>query len=98
MAFSACPRCTQTLPTRPAQYCDVCGQEDMVDLDDPAEVASLESDIASRRAELNDVIASIDSNLARMRARRSGLLLQAKDKAEADINRPWRSRTRHFFR
>ena len=86
VAFSACPRCTQTLPTRLPQYCDVCGQEDLVDLNDPAEVASLESDIASRQAELNDAIASIGSNLARMRVRRSGLL-QTKDKAEADINR-----------
>ena len=86
VAFSACPRCTQTLPTRLPQYCDVCGREDLVDVADPAEVASLESDIASRRAELNDAIALIDSNLARMRARRSGLL-QTKDKAEADINR-----------
>ncbi len=86
VAFSACPRCTQTLPTRPALCCDVCGQEDLVDLADPAEVASLETDIASRQAELKDAIAAIESNLARMRARRSGLM-QTKDKAEADINR-----------
>ncbi|CAI2934348.1 AAA family ATPase [Aminobacter niigataensis] len=86
VAFSACPRCTQSLPTRPAQCCDVCGQEDLVDLGDPAEVAALEADIASRRAELKEAIAAIDSNLARMRAERSGLL-QTKDKAEADINR-----------
>ena len=86
VAFSACPRCTQTLPTRPTQCCEVCGQDDLVDFTDPAEVASLEADIASRRAELKDAIAAIDSNLARMRAQRSGLL-QTKDKAEADINR-----------
>lgn len=86
VAFSACPRCTQALPTRPAQCCDVCGQEDLVDLADPAEVAALEADIANRRAELKEAIAAIDSNLAKMRARRSGLL-QTKDKAEADINR-----------
>lgn len=86
VAFRACPRCTQTLPTRPAQCCDVCGQQDLVDLADPAEVASLEADIASRRAELNEAIAAIDSNLAKIRVRRAGLL-QTKDKAEADINR-----------
>ena len=86
VAFSACPRCTQALPTRPAQCCDVCGQEDLVDLADPAEVAALEADIASRRAELKEAIAAIDTNLAKMRAQRS-CLLQTKDKAEADINR-----------
>lgn len=86
VAFSTCPRCTQALPTRPAQCCDVCGQEDVVDLADPAEVAALEADIAIRRAELKEAIAAIDSNLAKMRAQRSSLL-QTKDKAEADINR-----------
>ncbi|CDX54738.1 conserved hypothetical protein [Mesorhizobium plurifarium] len=86
VAFNACPRCTQALPVRPAQCCEVCGQEDLVDLADPAEVAALEADIASRQAELKEAIAAIDSNLAKMRARRSGLL-QTKDKAEADINR-----------
>lgn len=86
VAFSACPRCTQTLPTRQAQFCDVCGQEDLVDLTDPGQLAALETDIASRRAELKEAIAEIDSNLAKMQAQRS-LLLQAKDKAEADINR-----------
>lgn len=68
------------------QGCEVCGQEDLVDLADPAEVAALEADIASRRDELKDAITAIDSNLARMRAQRSGLL-RTKDKAEADINR-----------
>lgn len=86
VAFSACPRCTQALPSRPAQCCEVCGQEDLVDLADPAEVAALEADIASRRTELKEAIATIDSNLASMRARRLNLL-QAKDRAEADINR-----------
>lgn len=86
VAFNACPRCTQALPVRPAQCCEVCGQEDLVDLADPAEVAALEADIASRQAELKEAIAAIDSNLAKMRARRSGLL-QTKDKAEANINR-----------
>jgi len=86
VAFSACPRCSQTLPTRAAQCCDVCGQEDLVALADPGEVAALEADIASRRAELKDAIAAINGNLAKMRARRAGLL-QTKDKAESDINR-----------
>jgi hypothetical protein len=86
VAFRACPRCTQALPTRPAQCCDVCGQEDLVDLADPGELAALEADIASRRAELQDAIIAIDSNLARMGSQRSGLL-HTKDKAEADINR-----------
>ena len=86
VAFSTCPRCTQALPSRPTQCCEVCGQEDLVDLPDPTEVAALEADIASRRAELKDAITAIDDNLARMRVQRSGLL-RTKEKAEADINR-----------
>ena len=86
VAFSNCPRCTQALPTRPAQCCEVCGQEDLIDLADPGEVAALDSDIASRRAELTEAIAKIDRNLAKIRTKRSALV-QAKDKAEADINR-----------
>lgn len=96
VAFGACPRCTQTLPTRPAQCCDVCGQEDLIDVVDPAEVAALESDIASRRAELKDAIATIDGNLASMRARRSGLL-QTKDQAEANINRAFAEQDSAFL-
>ncbi|KXG85361.1 ATP-binding protein [Agrobacterium bohemicum] len=86
VAFSACPRCTQALPTRLTQCCDVCGQEDLADLADPAEVSALEADIASRRAELQEAIAAIDNNLAKTQAQRSDLL-QTKEKAEADINR-----------
>ncbi|WP_417708242.1 AAA family ATPase [Roseibium aggregatum] len=86
VAFGTCPRCTQALPKRPAQCCDVCGQEDRADLADPAEVAALETDIASRRAELKEAITAIDNNLVRLRAQRSSLLL-IKEKAEADINR-----------
>lgn len=86
VAFNACPRCSQALPIRPPQCCELCGQEDLVDLADPAEVAALEADITSRQAELKEAIAAIDTNLAQMRALRSGLL-QTKDKAEADINR-----------
>lgn len=86
VSFDACPRCTQALPGRPARCCEVCGQEDLVDPADPAEVAALEADIASRQAELKEAITAIDSNLAKIRARRSGLLA-TKDKAEADINR-----------
>jgi rRNA maturation endonuclease Nob1 len=86
VAFSNCPRCTQALPTRSAQCCDVCGQEDLIDFADPGEVAALDSDIASRRAELTDAIATIDRNLAKIRTKRSALV-QTKDKAEADINR-----------
>ncbi len=86
VAFTACPRCSQALPQRAAQCCDVCGQEDLLDVTDPAEVAELEADIASRRGELNEVITAIENNLGSMQAHRA-TLLQTKDKAEADINR-----------
>jgi rRNA maturation endonuclease Nob1 len=55
--FTACPRCSQSLPHHERQCCEVCGQEDVVDLADPAEVAALEVDIASRRTELSEAIA-----------------------------------------
>jgi hypothetical protein len=86
VAFIACPRCSQNLPSRPTRCCEVCGQDDLVDLADPAEVAALEVDITSRRAELNDAIAAIDKSLTEIRARRASLL-KPKNKAEADINR-----------
>lgn len=86
VAFSNCPRCSQSLPSRPARCCDVCGQEDVVDLADPTQVVALEADIANRRAELNDAIAAIDKSLTQMRARQASLL-KSKNKAEADINR-----------
>ncbi len=84
--FAACPRCSQLLPHRDGQCCEVCGQEDVIDLADPGEVAALEVDIASRRTELSEAIAAIDSNFVSIRSRRARTL-QAKDKVEADLNR-----------
>jgi len=84
--FADCPRCAQLLPHHPPSCCEVCGQEDLVELADPAEVAALEVDIASRRAELTEAMAAIDTNLATMRSQKAGLL-QTKDRIEAELNR-----------
>jgi hypothetical protein len=84
--FVDCPRCAQPLPHHPVGCCEVCGQADQVELADPVEVAALEIDIASRRAELNEAMVAIDVNLAQMHARKAGLV-RRKDKIEADLNR-----------
>lgn len=86
LKFVDCPRCAQQLPPHAPSCCEVCGQEDLMDLADPAEVAALEVDIASRRAELDGAMAAIDANLARMSAEK-GRIIQSKDRMEAELNR-----------
>lgn len=84
--FVDCPRCLQQLPERPRLCCDVCGQEDRMELADAAEQAAIERDIEARRADLDGVIAAIDGNLARLRRRRDKLVT-AKAGLETERNR-----------
>ena len=86
LKFQDCPRCAQQLAPHVPGCCEVCGQEDRKDLEDPAELATLEVDISSRRAELNGAIAAIDANLTRIRIEK-GRILQSKDRMEAELNR-----------
>jgi len=72
--FVDCPRCLQHLPERPRLCCDVCGQEDRMELADPAEQGAIERDIVARRADLEDAIRAIDRNLERLRRRQDALL------------------------
>lgn len=74
VGFADCPRCTQSLPARPARCCEVCGQDDRLELTDAAEQAALELDIASRRADLDSAIEEIDRSLTRIRLRRERAL------------------------
>lgn len=84
--FIDCPRCLQHLPERPRLCCDVCGQEDRMELEDAAEQAAIERDIEARRGDLDDAIRAIDRNLERLRRRRDALLA-SKAGLEAERNR-----------
>lgn len=84
--FVDCPRCLQHLPERPRLCCDVCGQEDRMELADAAEQAAIERDIEARRADLDDAIRAIDRSLERL-LRRRGALLASKAGLEAERNR-----------
>ena len=86
LKFHDCPRCAQQLPPRAPGCCEVCGQQDHKDLADLGEVAALEVDIASRRAELDGAMKAIDANLARMNAEKARIF-QNKDRMEAELNR-----------
>lgn len=84
--FVDCPRCLQHLPERLRLCCDVCGQEDRMELADAAEQAAIERDIEARRADLDDAIRAIDRSLERL-LRRRGALLASKAGLEAERNR-----------
>jgi len=84
--FVDCPRCLQPLPARPKLCCDVCGQEDRMELADPAEQAAIERDTDARRADLDDAINAIDRSLSRLRRRRDSLT-RAKAGLETERNR-----------
>lgn len=61
VAFSNCPRCTQTLPQREPQCCSVCGQpEHIVDADGALSEEVVKEDLKARRAELKDSIERLD--------------------------------------
>ncbi|MGV1803789.1 hypothetical protein ACQZ6A_18145 [Agrobacterium vitis] len=94
--FTECPRCTQQLPHHPQGCCEVCGQDDLADLGNPAEVDVLNVDIASRQAELSDAIKAIDANLKTIGIKQSEQL-QAKQRIEADLNRVMAERDTAFL-
>lgn len=61
VAFSTCPRCTQTLPQREPQCCSVCGQpEHIVEADGPLSEEVVKEDLKARRAELRDSIERLE--------------------------------------
>lgn len=79
--FEKCPRCAQTLPERPPATCTVCGQADP-DLDaSPDEIEQTRADVASRSAELREVIERQAAQLQALRRRGEEL---ADSKQEVD--------------
>jgi uncharacterized Zn finger protein (UPF0148 family) len=61
VAFSSCPRCTQTLPDRGPQYCSVCGQpEHIVEADGALSEQVVKEDLQARRSELKDSIERLE--------------------------------------
>jgi rRNA maturation endonuclease Nob1 len=94
--FTECPRCAQHLPHHSQSCCEVCGQEDLAELADPAEVAALDVDITSRQAELNDAIKAIDAGLKAIAVQQNAQL-QAKQGIEAELNRVMSERDTAFL-
>lgn len=61
VAFSNCPRCTQTLPHRKPQCCSVCGQpEHIVNADGALSEEVVKEDLQARRTELKDSIERLE--------------------------------------
>ncbi|UOR00182.1 AAA family ATPase (plasmid) [Hymenobacter sp. 5317J-9] len=81
VAFEACPRCTQTLPERPAHDCPVCGQEEPTEGGANLDPAVIASDSKARIGELDDSIARHEDQLARLRRRAREL---ARDREAVD--------------
>lgn len=75
--FSSCPRCTQTLPSRNAGLCVVCGQpEHITDAVGALGESVVNEDLRARQAELKET-------LARMRAQLRSVQLRAAEIASA---------------
>jgi hypothetical protein len=85
VAFHSCPRCTQTLPERPAGCCSVCGQVDNVGAIDPTEMTLVERDVRARITDLTAVLAHTDNELSTLRTRRD-MILKRKDHIERERN------------
>src|SRR4029079_3605446 len=56
VAFSACPRCAQTLPHRETGCCAVCGQAGIIVPPDPSEEVIIDRDVKARAAELREYV------------------------------------------
>ena len=86
VSFKNCPRCSQQLPERPTLCCDVCGQEDRLELADASEQATLELDISARRLDLDGAIKQIDTSLTKIWRTRDELIGR-KARLETERNR-----------
>lgn len=71
VAFSSCPRCAQTLPSRATGCCTLCGQSDTDDNANSTEVAVVERDIKARTNELRDILLKYGQRLEGLRRERS---------------------------
>ncbi|WP_165070850.1 hypothetical protein [Paludisphaera rhizosphaerae] len=85
VAFTACPRCAQSLPPREAGCCDVCGQIDVDAAPYSVEQVVIERDVKARVVELKDIIARHQNSLADL-GRTRELLAAQKAKIEAERN------------
>jgi hypothetical protein len=61
--FKVCPRCSQSLPSRPSDTCPVCGQPDREVQPTEADDKAAQTDLDSRVAELNDLIVRQDKQI-----------------------------------
>lgn len=80
--FKSCPRCTQTLPQRAPELCQVCGQpEHVTDGSDSLSEEVLNQDLKARQSELRETIVRMQSQLRRILLR---LREMREEKAQAE--------------
>lgn len=89
VSFESCPRCTQRLPVRSDSCCQVCGQPDLSDGEDPSEASLIEKDTKSRIGELRELIGKHKSSLDELQRRREELLA-TKARVERERNEAMR--------
>jgi hypothetical protein len=83
VTFSHCPRCTQELPERTADLCQVCGQSDELATTDDADSLLVERDAKGRIEELSELILKRDRGIAALlRARERESALKARIERE----------------
>jgi len=66
VAFHSCPKCTQVLPDRASECCDVCGQVDTQDVASSDDEALIRRDIKSRADELREILKRHDASITRL--------------------------------
>lgn len=85
VSFESCPRCAQRLPARSDNCCQVCGQPDLSDGEDPSEASLIEKDTKFRISELKELIGKHKSSLDEQQRRREELLA-TKTRVERERN------------
>lgn len=83
--FEACPRCAQSLPSRPADHCPVCGQDERP----PEATADIEAeareDLKEREAELGDLLKRRATQIEATK-RRLTLFIEEKGRVDAELS------------
>jgi hypothetical protein len=66
VVFHSCPKCTQVLPERATECCDVCGQVDTQDVASSDDEGLIRRDIKSRADELREILKRHDASIMRL--------------------------------
>lgn len=89
--FSACPRCTQTLPTREEHLCPVCGQEDVDARHEHLSDEVLSADLKARLSELQETLTGLTTQ-----GRKIDRELQTRTAEKSSVEREFSERMRDY--